>query len=118
MADSRFVYVTYIRTTPEKLWRALLDPECTRQYWVATWQECEWKPGAAWKIMAPGEAVIDSGKVVEIEPPRRPWTYLGHFFLSFRLDEPSHRNSHDIDAVSSRPNSLSPERVSFTFDWA
>ena len=34
MADSRFVYVTYIRTTPEKLWQALIDPEFTRQYWV------------------------------------------------------------------------------------
>ena len=29
MADSRFVYVTYIRTTPQKLWQALIDPEFT-----------------------------------------------------------------------------------------
>ena len=34
MADSRFVYVTYIRTTPEKLWQALTEPEFTRQFWV------------------------------------------------------------------------------------
>ncbi len=34
MAESRFVYVTYIRTTPEKLWQALIDPEFTRQFWV------------------------------------------------------------------------------------
>ena len=34
MADSRFVYVTYIRTTPEKLWQALIEPEFTRQFWV------------------------------------------------------------------------------------
>jgi uncharacterized protein YndB with AHSA1/START domain len=38
MADSRFVYVIYIRTTPEKLWQALIDPEFTRQFWVGTWQ--------------------------------------------------------------------------------
>ena len=31
MADSRFVYVTYIRTTPEKLWQALIEPEFTRR---------------------------------------------------------------------------------------
>lgn len=43
MAESTFVYVTYIRTTPEKLWRALLDPEFTRQYWVGTWQDCTWQ---------------------------------------------------------------------------
>jgi uncharacterized protein YndB with AHSA1/START domain len=34
MSESKFVYVTYIRTTPEKLWRALTAPEFTRQYWA------------------------------------------------------------------------------------
>jgi uncharacterized protein YndB with AHSA1/START domain len=71
MAESRFVYVTYIRTTPEKLWRALIDPEFTRQYWVGTWQDCEWKPGSSWKIMIPDGRVADSGEVLEIEPGRR-----------------------------------------------
>jgi uncharacterized protein YndB with AHSA1/START domain len=71
MANSRFVYVTYIRTTPGKLWRALLDPEFTRQYWCDTHQESEWKPGASWRIMAPAGLVTDSGEVVEIEPNRR-----------------------------------------------
>jgi uncharacterized protein YndB with AHSA1/START domain len=41
MASSRFVYVTYIRTTPEKLWQALIDPEFPRQYWVETWRESD-----------------------------------------------------------------------------
>ncbi|MDR3622722.1 MAG: SRPBCC family protein [Paludisphaera borealis] len=71
MADSRFVYVTYIRTTPEKLWQALLDPEFTRQYWGGTWQESEWKPGASWRIMIPDGRVGDSGEILEIEPHRR-----------------------------------------------
>ena len=71
MADSRFVYVTYIRTTPEKLWQALIDPEFTRRYWAETWQECEWKPGASWKLMIPDGRVADSGEVIEIEPHRR-----------------------------------------------
>jgi uncharacterized protein YndB with AHSA1/START domain len=71
MANSRFVYVTYIRTTPERLWQALLEPEFTRQYWAETWQECEWKTGASWKIMIPDGRVGDSGEVLEIDPPRR-----------------------------------------------
>jgi uncharacterized protein YndB with AHSA1/START domain len=71
MADSRFVYVTYIRTTPEKLWQALIDPEFTRQFWVETWQDCEWKPGATWRLMIPDGRVADSGEVLEIEPGRR-----------------------------------------------
>jgi uncharacterized protein YndB with AHSA1/START domain len=71
MASSRFVYVTYIRTTPEKLWQALLDPEFTRQFWCETWQESEWKRGASWRILKPDGGVADSGEVVEIEPHRR-----------------------------------------------
>ncbi|SIO35716.1 Uncharacterized conserved protein YndB, AHSA1/START domain [Singulisphaera sp. GP187] len=71
MADSRFVYVTYIRTTPEKLWQALIEPEFTRQFWGETWQECEWKPGASWRLMIPGGRVGDSGEILEIEPHRR-----------------------------------------------
>lgn len=71
MADSRFVYVTYIRTTPEKLWQALTDPEFTRRYWVETWQDCEWKAGASWRIMIPDGRVGDSGEVLEIDPPHR-----------------------------------------------
>jgi uncharacterized protein YndB with AHSA1/START domain len=71
MASSRFVYVTYIRTTPEKLWRALIDPEFTRRYWCETWQESEWKPGAPWRVMAPDGRVGDSGEVLEIDPHRR-----------------------------------------------
>jgi uncharacterized protein YndB with AHSA1/START domain len=71
MAESRFVYVTYIRTTPEKLWRALIDPEFTRRYWCETRQESDWKPGASWRIVAPDGRVADTGEVVEIDEPRR-----------------------------------------------
>jgi uncharacterized protein YndB with AHSA1/START domain len=71
MAKSQFVYVIYIRTTPEKLWEALTKPEFTRQIWVETWQECSWKKGASWKLMIPDGRVGDSGEVVEIEPHKK-----------------------------------------------
>lgn len=71
MAESHFVYVTYIRTTPEKLWRALLDPEFTRRYWKETYQESEWKPGASWRMKIPDGSIIDSGEIVEIEPQKK-----------------------------------------------
>jgi len=66
VAKSQFVYVTYIRTTPEKLWQALIDPEFTRKYWAETWQESEWKTGSSWKIMIPEGRVADSGEILEI----------------------------------------------------
>jgi uncharacterized protein YndB with AHSA1/START domain len=71
MKKDQFVYVTYIRTTPEKLWKALIEPEFTRKFWCNTTQESEWKPGASWKVLMPDGAVADSGEVVEIEPHRR-----------------------------------------------
>src|SRR4029077_6565973 len=71
VTTSRFKYVIYIRTTSAKLWRALFEPEFTRQYWVETWQESEWKPGAAWRLIIPDGRVGDAGEVLEIEPERR-----------------------------------------------
>jgi len=71
MSQDRFVYVTYIRTTPEKLWQALFEPDFTRQYWASTWQESEWTPGASWRIMIPDGRVGDSGEILEIDPPRK-----------------------------------------------
>ena len=71
MANSCFVYVTYIRTTPEKLWQALTDPEFTRRFWCETWQESEWKRGASWRMMIPDGRVLNSGEILEIEPHRR-----------------------------------------------
>ena len=71
MKKDQFIYVTYIRTTPEKLWKALIEPEFTRRFWCNTTQESEWKPGASWKILMPDGRVADSGEVVEIQPNRR-----------------------------------------------
>ncbi len=67
----RFVYTTYIRTTPEKLWQALTAPEFTRQYWAETVQESEWKPGSPWRMVIPDGRIGDAGEVVEADPPRR-----------------------------------------------
>ncbi|RYD34654.1 MAG: ATPase [Verrucomicrobiaceae bacterium] len=71
MDKSSFVYATYILTTPEKLWEALTQPEFTRQFFFATVQESEWKAGSSWKMTAPDGTLVDSGEVVEIDPPKR-----------------------------------------------
>jgi uncharacterized protein YndB with AHSA1/START domain len=68
---SKFVYVTYIRTTAEKLWEALTQPEFTRQYWYDMHQESEWTPGSAWKLVTPSGKIGDAGEVLEADRPRR-----------------------------------------------
>ena len=68
---SQFVYVTYIRATPEKVWAALIEPKFLKQYWLGALPEAEWKLGGAWKIGFPNGVVADTGEIVEFEPGRR-----------------------------------------------
>ena len=70
-AESRFAYVTYIRTTPEKLWSALTSPEFAQQYWRGARPEAEWKVGGSWKLVFPDGRVADAGEIVAFEPAKR-----------------------------------------------
>ena len=73
MADgkSSFVYVTYIRTTPEELWAALTTPEFMRKYWFDMRFESDWKPGSAWRLIFPDGRIADTGDIIELDRPRR-----------------------------------------------
>jgi uncharacterized protein YndB with AHSA1/START domain len=71
MSKSTFVYVTFIRTTAEKLWVALTSPEFTKQYWFGTHQDCEWKAGSSWKLIFPDGRLADSGEILEADRPKR-----------------------------------------------
>ena len=66
-----FVYTTYIRTTPEKLWQALTEPAFTERYWSITFQT-DWKLGSPMIWKTRGLAIADPEQVVlESEPYRR-----------------------------------------------
>jgi len=68
---SQFVYVTYIRTTPARLWEALTDAQFVRQYWFGVTVESAWRKGAPWKLVYPDGRASDSGEILEADPPRR-----------------------------------------------
>jgi uncharacterized protein YndB with AHSA1/START domain len=71
MTEATFVYVTYIATTPEKVFEALTEGPITRQYWGLE-NVSDWKPGSAWKHQAPdGSGTRIVGKVLESKPPSR-----------------------------------------------
>ena len=79
MKKPDYVYVTYIATTPEQVWRALVDTDVTRKYWIDPSAGCarvnvsDWKPGSTWehrRVDAAGTVDI-VGKVVQSTPPRR-----------------------------------------------
>ncbi|MDM0003013.1 SRPBCC family protein [Variovorax sp. J22P240] len=69
---TRFVYVTYIRSTPEKVFEALTKPEIARRYWGHE-NVSDWKPGSTWEHVRANEqrTVQVVGKVVEVAPPTR-----------------------------------------------
>jgi uncharacterized protein YndB with AHSA1/START domain len=68
---STFVYVTYIRTTPERLWSALTDPEMMQEYWMGVRAESDWTPGSSWRLLFSDGRVADTGEIAEAEPPKR-----------------------------------------------
>jgi uncharacterized protein YndB with AHSA1/START domain len=80
MTKPGFVYVTYIATSPEQVWRALVNTDVTREFWVDPTSDrpahenvSDWKPGSRWehrRVDAAG-TVDMVGKVVESSPPRR-----------------------------------------------
>jgi uncharacterized protein YndB with AHSA1/START domain len=72
MDKPQFVYVTYISTSPEKLWNALLDPKMTAQYWQHE-NLSDWKPGSKWEHRACDDkrTLRLVGRVIESSPPRR-----------------------------------------------
>ena len=65
------VYVTYIASTPEKVWQALTDPAFTRQYFGGFAIDVEPKEGGAFFLRYPDGRVHMSGRVIAWSPPRR-----------------------------------------------
>ena len=72
MDKPSFVYTTYIRTTPERLWQALTDPAFTQRYWWRTSFQTDWNPGSIMRWETRGVTIDDPEQVVlEADPPRR-----------------------------------------------
>jgi uncharacterized protein YndB with AHSA1/START domain len=71
MAESRFVYVTYIRATPQAIWDELTDPERNKLFWSGYHQQTSWKVGDDYEIVGPDGRAWDTGKVLANEPPKR-----------------------------------------------
>ena len=70
-AGSTFIYVTYIRTTPEKLWAALTDPKTIKQYWFGCTCESDFKKGSPWKLICRTGASPTTGEILDADPGKR-----------------------------------------------
>jgi uncharacterized protein YndB with AHSA1/START domain/DNA-binding transcriptional ArsR family regulator len=66
------VYEIYIRTTPERLWEAITDPEIRSKYNFGMAVHSEWTPGARMEMGAPkADGLLGEGEVLEVDRPRR-----------------------------------------------
>src|SRR6476469_3156845 len=66
------VFEIYIRTTPERLWEAITDPEIRAKYNFGAGVRSEWTPGARLEMVSPNApGLLGDGTVLEVDPPRR-----------------------------------------------
>jgi uncharacterized protein YndB with AHSA1/START domain/DNA-binding transcriptional ArsR family regulator len=89
-----FVYVTYIESSPAKVWHALTDPAITAEYWGHS-NVSDWAPGSTWEHQrTDGSEIADvTGTVVESDPPNRlvtTWSAPGD-------DDPDHQSRVTFD---------------------
>lgn len=75
-----YIYTTYIRATPERVWRALTDPELTGRFWGHA-QVSDWTVGSRIDhVRVDGSGISDAtGSVIDVDPPHR---------LAFGFDDP------------------------------
>ena len=89
MPEPEFVYVTYIETTPEKLWEALTSSEFTRLYWWDTSVVSDWTVGSPFSLVLNGKTT-DVGEIIESDRPRRlSYTFRHILNEAARKERPS-----------------------------
>ncbi|MBI5262686.1 MAG: SRPBCC family protein [Bradyrhizobium sp.] len=88
MSKPEFVYVTYIETTPEKLWEALTNSDFTRRYWFNTDVRSDWKVGSPFALVMGGKTT-DTGEILEADRPRRLSYTFRHELIEAMSKEPA-----------------------------
>jgi uncharacterized protein YndB with AHSA1/START domain len=68
--ETTAVYEIYIKTTPDRLWDAITDPEMRARYSFGVQTHSDWTTGSEYKASVPGVIDIASGENVEVDPPR------------------------------------------------
>jgi uncharacterized protein YndB with AHSA1/START domain len=94
------VFEIYIRTTPERLWEAITDPEISSKYNFGAALHSEWTPGSRLEMAAPNAGVLGDGEVLEAEPPRRLVHTMTALWSDEVRSEGASRVTWEIEAVA------------------
>jgi uncharacterized protein YndB with AHSA1/START domain len=100
MAESRFLYLTYIRAPAQKVWDALTDPAQNELFWSGYHQESSWEVGADFAIVSRDGQAWDTGKVLAFDPPRRFSVTWNHRHDPAMKAEGESTCSFDLEALS------------------
>ena len=94
------IFEIYIRTTPERLWEAITDPDIRAKYNFGVRVDAEWKPGARIETTHAGAPFpLGEGEVLEVDPPRRLVHTMDAFFSEAAKAEPTSRVTWEIEPV-------------------
>ena len=111
MSKPVFVYVTYIASTPEKVFKALTDTDATAKFWFGNAVTSDWKVGSPVTFHREGKLIV-SGKVLEHDAPRRlSYTFTSHHEPHNGTEKPSRVV---MDLEQQRDQSSSPSRTTIS----
>lgn len=109
--ETQFVYATYIKTTPERLWTALTDPAFTSRYWGASLRS-DWRVGSTVTWEYNNVSMADDAQVVLVSDPPRKLSYTWHTLT------PEFIASFPETAQADFKKAASERRSKVTFDIA
>jgi len=95
------VFEIYIRTTPERLWEAITDPDLRAKYNFGTRQVSDWTPGSRFEVTHPNaEGVLGEGENLEVDPPRRLVQSMVAYWDDEVKAEGTSRVTWEIEAIA------------------
>jgi uncharacterized protein YndB with AHSA1/START domain len=94
------IYEIYIKTTPERLWQAITDPDIRTNYQFGTRQISDFTPGSRVELSHPGaDGLLAEGEILEVDPPRRLVQTMTALWSDEAKAEGTSRVTWDIEAV-------------------
>jgi uncharacterized protein YndB with AHSA1/START domain len=95
----RKVFEIYIKTTPERLWEAITDPEIRSRYNFGARQTSDWTPGSLVEMSQPNGGLLGDGEILEVDPPRRLVQTMVALWSDDVKREGSSRVTWDIEPI-------------------
>ncbi|PJZ75351.1 SRPBCC family protein [Leptospira neocaledonica] len=103
-SEIKFIYSTYIASSPEKVWEALTNSEFSQKYWFGSKIEGDWRVGGGFKFLDPNGELLVVGKILKYDKP---------FLLSYTWELPPGFTSVPPEIKARLEKSKEPTRVTY-----